>query len=217
MKKELLILVIILVFGGTIGVCMIERSGNDEKEEKGDMTLGTFARYVEGEVIEVVDDKNVIIQITQNVYPLEVGDKMKVKYRGALYDAMYFLTKLKLNDVISVMFFDNALKKEEDGYYDVDVSEVYLVSGDEAISGNILEVYDDKVLIEIDSGDEKEDGQKVMVEYKEYYEDVNYEPQLTFQNPKTGDYVWVLYSTEDVVEVEGQKSIKCKMLVHTNG
>lgn len=216
MKKVLLILVIILVFGGTIGVCMIERSGNDEKEEKGDMTLGTFARYVEGEVIEVVDDKNVIIQITQNVYPLEVGDKMKVKYRGALYDAMYFLTKLKLNDVISVMFFDNALKKE-DGYYDVDVSEVYLVSGDEAISGNILEVYDDKVLIEIDSGDEKEDGQKVMVEYKEYYEDVNYEPQLTSQNPKTGDYVWVLYSTEDVVEVEGQKSIKCKMLVHTNG
>ena len=216
MGKKILIIISAFVLVVIIGICLITRIGNDVNEEKEDKKLGTFPRYVEGEIIEIVDDNNIIIQIMQDVYPFEVGDKMKVEYGGALYDSMYFEVELKPKDVVSVLFFDGEIKKREEDYYIHKVSEVYLVSGDEEILGNVLEVYDSKVLIEVDSGDEKEDGQKVMVEYKEYYEAVNYEPQLTSQNPKTGDYVWVLYSTEDVVEVEGQKSIKCKMLVHTN-
>ena len=215
-KKTILISVIPLVVIGIFIICLIAQNENDEENKKEGMILGTFPRYVEGKIIEIVDDNNVIVQFMEDTYTFKAGDKMKVEYAVAFYDSVAIKIELKENDEIRVMFLEGESIKKEDGYYIYKENEVYLVPEDETISGKIHEIYDNKVLIEVDSGNEKEDGQKIMVEYENYYEKVNDEAKLTSQNPNYGDYVWVMYSTEDATEMAGQKIIKCKMIVHTN-
>ena len=63
MGKKILIIISAFVLVVIIGICLITRIGNDVNEEKEDKKLGTFPRYVEGEIIEIVDDNNIIIQI----------------------------------------------------------------------------------------------------------------------------------------------------------
>lgn len=197
-----------IIFMG-ISFCMaiIMAGCKSENEETTDIA---HKEHLDGKVIEVRDDNEILLEITEEQSGYKKGDTVLIGYTeytwsnpedtgGKKYNATP-----KINDLVVVGYWKYEVEKKE-GYDYIPNQNVEKFQRN--LFGKVLEVRDDnEIVIEVTKKQEEYSiGDKILVSYKEYYwidtDDINV--TKSEKVPVYNDSVEFGYWQENVSEKDG--------------
>ena len=198
MKKIYLIGVIILVL----------MAGGCKKEQTTDRA---YKSSIEGKVIEIREDNEILIEITAERGGYKKGDNVLLGYSNYYWTDPYSSVGYsheevpKLNDLVATSYWEHEVEKK-DGYdY---IPERSILKLDMELQGRIIEVRDNnEILIEVTKrGEQYKSGQVILVNYGKYFYRIDSketENKIQEAMPKYNDNIILYYYQENVGEKDG--------------
>lgn len=188
-----------------IGVIVfIMMTGGCQKEE----TSGTHRPSVEGKVIEIREDNEILIEITAERDEYKKGDNVLLGYSNYYwtdpYDPEGYQHKdvPKINDLVITGYWKEEVEKK-DGYDYIPGRSIlkYFIE----LQGKVIEVRDNnEILIEVTKrGEQYKSGQVVLVSYRKYFYRIDSketENKIQEAIPKYNDNIILYYYQENVGE-----------------
>lgn len=198
MKKIYLIGIIILVL----------MAGGCKKEQT---TGRAYKPSIEGKVIEIREDNEILIEITAERERYKKGDNVLLGYSKYYWTDAYTTVGYshedvpKLNDLVVTSYWEHEVEKK-DGYdY---IPERSILKLDMELQGRVIEVRDNnEILIEVTKrGEQYKSGTIILVGYRKYFYQIDSKETGNRRRnavPKYNDKIVFYYYQENIGEKDG--------------
>ncbi len=164
---------------------------------------------IEGKVIEIREDNEILIEVTDGGGIYKEGDRVLIGYIDYHWTGIYVganhTCAPKLNDLVATGYWKEEVE-EKDGYDYIPGRSVwkYFIE----LKGKVLEVRDNnEILIEVtEKGKQYKTGQVILVSYRIYFHNTDSKEtgnKIQKDVPKNNDNIVFYYYQENVGEKDG--------------
>lgn len=198
MKKNFLIGVMVLLL----------LAGGCKKEEA---TSGTHKPSLEGKVIDIRENNEILIEITAEGEGYKKGDNVLIGYLEYYWIDPYDPNGYshedlpKLNDMVAIGYWEHEIEKK-DGYDYIPQRRILKL--DMKLQGRVIEVMDNnEIMIEVTKrGEQYKSGDVILVSYQKYFYRIDSketENRMGNAIPKYNDKIAFYYYQENIGEKDG--------------
>ncbi len=197
-------------------IVLIMMTGGCQKEE----TSGTHKPSIEGKVIEIRENNEILIEITVECENFEKGDKVLLGYTKYYwpdwYDPDGYEHKVapRLNDIVSTGYWEKEIE-EKDGYDYIPGRSI--LKPQIELKGKVIEIRDDnEILIEVTKSREQYNrGDKILVSYLRYFyltDSRETDDRRRDIAPEYNDEIMFGYFNENIGEKDGYTYISKRII-----
>ena len=179
--------------------------------KKEEYSAGTHQPSIEGKVIDIREDNEILIEITTERGGYKKGDIVLLGYWKYYWTDPYgtgeysYEGEPKINDLVVTGYWEDEVEKK-DGYDYMPGRSIFKF--DMELLGRVIEVRDNnEILVEVTKrGEQYKSGDIILIEYMKYfYQEESEEGEKIMQNtiPKYDDKIVFYYYQENIGEKDG--------------
>ena len=177
--------------------------------KKEEPSIGTYRPSIEGKVIDIREDNEILIEVTEESEGYKKGDNVLLEYSKYYWADPYYgysyEDEPKINDLVVTGYWEHEVEKK-DGYDYIPKRSI--LKFDMELLCRIIEVRDNnEILVEVTKrGEQYKSGDIILVSYLNYfYRAESEEGEYKMQNttPKYNDKIVFYYYQENIGEKDG--------------
>lgn len=193
--------------------CIKVRASSRENIGPEDILFITEYMWLEGEVVEIVNDNTMIVKASSENEHINKGDKVKVKYKYALREKIEVPREISIGDKVSVAYY--SCDVESIGEDVLTALRVEIFNEYECLDGYVLKQRDENsAIVWIDDYSEAADGYFAIVKYDKYYDTIitegnniayyeyekEYKYDISVKVPREEEYIRLLCDKGNIEE-----------------